>query len=476
MLRPNSNGGQIGHQTPQTPLTNQTRLPTPVATSGSVALNPLMNHSSTPTLYPLEKIGKTSSVTSLSVGVQYDPRDVVKQQQQQHPQPRYSASGSAASITASENEYNIPGDGLRRGSHHRKTHIHLSAPDFCGNFEMSTRRHGTHRHHASHSRGHNLLTTSASLGGHHHHHHHLHHKTSINSTGTRTLTTPGRDFMDHNSSAGQHTLRRTRDHYEYFGSLGRGGHRHPPPPPPPPPPPSRGGIYGGAGADSESDPDLWGPAGLSTPPPLKSARLSLEGTKSSRTTSARRYGSIRVAECSFIEAGAESQPSTPTDQPSYNNQRQRQYSLSYCLPSEPHTNPAVSLAPGGVSKADHRTLPTSAGSAGALCNGPLGGLNEGHRGRPPPPPPPRPLQPPQYSNNGQQSHIIPPPHNFSSNGDYAPLTTTRIGSSLNLSSRPPPQASQPQWTPQQSRRSSIAHLGSQAAAAQQASQPNSPPF
>ena len=56
-----------------------------------------------------------------------------------------------------------------------------------------------------------------------------------------------------------------------------------------------------------------------------------------------------------------------------------------------------------------------------LCNGPLSltGLGS-HR-----------------SYNGQQSHIIPPPHNFSNNGDYAPLTTTRIGSSLNLATSRP---------------------------------------
>ena len=89
------NGGTLPHTgTPQTPL---------------------VNHSSTPTLYPLEKVGKTASVTSLSVGVQYDPRDV-KDNSRNH--LRYN----------SENEYIIPGDGLRRGlsAHHRKTHFHLS--------------------------------------------------------------------------------------------------------------------------------------------------------------------------------------------------------------------------------------------------------------------------------------------------------------------------------------------------------------
>ena len=55
-----------------------------------------------------------------------------------------------------------------------------------------------------------------------------------------------------------------------------------------------------------------------------------------------------------------------------------------------------------------------------LCNGPLSLTLGSHR-----------------SYNGQQSHIIPPPHNFSNNGDYAPLTTTRIGSSLNLATSRP---------------------------------------
>jgi hypothetical protein len=43
-----------------------------------------MNHSSTPSLYPLEKVGKTNSVTSLSVGVQYDPRDVRDERPSRH--------------------------------------------------------------------------------------------------------------------------------------------------------------------------------------------------------------------------------------------------------------------------------------------------------------------------------------------------------------------------------------------------------
>ena len=152
--------------------------------------------------------------------------------------------------------------------------------------------------------------------------------------------------------------------------------------------------------------------------------------KPSRSSSAtRRYGSIRVAECSFIEA--ESQPSTPTE-PTYNQPRQRQYSLSYCLPNE--------AEPAQTEAAINPSLPPP-----AICNGPLGSaiVTSGSTGnRQPPQPPPR---GPQYGNNGQQSHIIPPPHNFSNNGDYTPLTTTRIGSSLNLASRPPAQPPQPTW-------------------------------
>ena len=114
-----------------------------------------VNHRSTPSLYPLEKVGKANSVTSLSVGVQYDPRDV-HMAGSNRVQGRYTAV-----------EY-IPADGLR-GSTHRKTHLHVSAPDFrVGSYEMTRRSHNNNprRHH-------DMLSTSTSLH-HHHHHHHLH--------------------------------------------------------------------------------------------------------------------------------------------------------------------------------------------------------------------------------------------------------------------------------------------------------------
>lgn len=83
-----------------------------------------MNHSSTPNLYPLEKVGKTNSVTSLSVGVQYDPRDVQEQHAQYSRQQRYSSTAV---------EY-IPANGLRRHHHQQKSHFHVSAPDFRGGY------------------------------------------------------------------------------------------------------------------------------------------------------------------------------------------------------------------------------------------------------------------------------------------------------------------------------------------------------
>lgn len=102
-------------------LTQSTTELTNVASTlgGSV---PYMNHSSTPSLYPLEKVGKTNSVTSLSVGVQYDPRDV--EQHAQYRQQRYSSTAV---------EY-IPANGLRRHHHQQKSHFHVSAPDFRGGY------------------------------------------------------------------------------------------------------------------------------------------------------------------------------------------------------------------------------------------------------------------------------------------------------------------------------------------------------
>ena len=128
--------------------------------NSSCTEQPYMNHSSTPSLYPLEKVGKTASVTSLSVGVQYDPRDTVEHHHH-HRGHRYSAV-----------EY-IPANGLRR--HHsnassqsgntQKSHFHLSAPDFrpASAFQPQPEL----RRHSSRHRHHDLL---------HHHHHHLHHK------------------------------------------------------------------------------------------------------------------------------------------------------------------------------------------------------------------------------------------------------------------------------------------------------------
>ena len=318
-----------------------------------------MNHSSTPSLYPLEKVGKTNSVTSLSVGVQYDPRDLER--------------GSLASTSGEGHgrykavEYVPPSNGLRRGdrghnnSHQKrpeKSHFHVSAPDFHGTGTEMRRHSGHHRRGGGHA--HDLMTTSASISGHqhhHHHHHHLHHKPANGHNGrhaaavphARTLSTstPSRDFLEAASGLNH------RGRYDYFGSLGRGGHVFS----------NRGhgagqsggpgGVGGGSlGSLSESDPEavivppIWpltpSASGGLHPPPLKSARLSdVSNNPSSRPSgghSSRRYGSIRVAECSFIEADSPSTPPTSATtvksattsasmSSAYNRQR-RQYSLT----------------------------------------------------------------------------------------------------------------------------------------------------
>ena len=208
---------------------------------------------------------------------------------------------------------------------------------------------------------------------------------------------------------------------------------------------------------SESEPEIWpqdnaagnGGSGLTGlhPPPVKTARLSAEASVK-RTPTARRYGSIRVAECSFIEA--ESQASTPSASiceidssaasvaytgvgiPPYRGQHRHQYSTYTAAGLRSPASPSLPPPP--------KSPPPPPAASGPLCNGPLslalsefrsatstsGGGNHTSEGP-----------------NGQHSHIIPPPQNFS-NGDYAPLTTTRIGSSLNLTSRPPPHPSRQQ--------------------------------
>ena len=310
-----------------------------------------MNHSSTPSLYPLEKVGKSNSVTSLSVGVQYDPRDL--ERGSCPVDPATAATGNGGHQRYKAVEYIPPSNGLRRGHsgghHHQKSgrpeksHFHVSAPDFHGagaSHGYDLRRHSSHQRSRGHGGHGDLMTTSASLSGHQHHHHHhvhhLHHKSGQNSANaisggrhagpTRTLSTstPSREFLE-----------AARGRYDYFGSLGRGSHGFH----------TRG--HGSVGSLSESDPEvaivppIWpltpSASGGIHPPPLKSARLS-DSNKPSRSSggSSRRYGSIRVAECSFIEADT---PTTPTSatvksaaasnsmSSAYNRQRS-QYSLT----------------------------------------------------------------------------------------------------------------------------------------------------
>lgn len=462
-----------GNQSPDKDLPSASIL-TSTTPLSSLHHHSHMNHSSTPSLYPLEKVGKTNSVTSLSVGVQYDPRDLER--------------GSLAATSGEGHgrykavEYVPPSNGLRRSdrghnnSHQKrpeKSHFHVSAPDFHGT-EM--RRHSGH-HRRGHA--HDLMTTSASISGHqhhHHHHHHLHHKPANGHNGrhaaavpnARTLSTstPSRDFLEAASGLNH------RGRYDYFGSLGRGGHVFS----------NRGhgagqsggpgGVGGGSlGSLSESDPEavcvppIWpltpSASGGLHPPPLKSARLSdVSNNPSSRPSgghSSRRYGSIRVAECSFIEADSPSTPPTSATtvksatasasmSSAYNRQR-RQYSLTSTFESAAGATVDPSLPSPPPSSQQTAT-------SSRLCNGPLSltGLGS-HR-----------------SYNGQQSHIIPPPHNFSNNGDYAPLTTTRIGSSLNLATSRPT-VLWPREAPQRR-----CHDHQQRRQPHHQQRPNSPPF
>lgn len=357
--------------------------------------NGLMNHvASTPSqqIFPLAT--KANSVNSLSVGVQYDPRDVDEALNLLHPyhQNRFASSALV--------EY-IPSNGLRRSQHRKSGHIHVSAPDF----HISNREAGSQRRTAANER-----PLDSSL--HHHHHHHHHHKSSA--------STSREDFFLATSTTTSQQRRRSSDfNRAYFGSLGRS-------------------QFGGGGGQnhqqislSESEPDGWpmqassqakennnGGGGLTGlhPPPMKSARLSSDSSMK-RTPAPRRYGSIRVAECRFVEA-AGSQPSTPTaslcesssfaQRPPYH-----QYpSYGISLPS-PASTSTSSLPPPPMSLS---SVSVAAPAASSLCNnGPLSGLSSLRGG-----------------SNGQHSHIIPPPQNFSNNGEYATLTTTRIGSASRL--------------------------------------------
>ncbi len=310
----------------------------------------------------------------------------------------------------------IPANGLRRHHHHQqqKTHFHLSAPDFSRGYpqpqhpvppapsELPGRRHSGH---SRRSGGQHHEVVSSMTGHQHHHHHHLHHKSA---SIARTLSTPSREILDHGHR--QQMAPTAADYEAYFGSLGRSNHFRTYDQQPP--------HLRSRGSLSESDPEglgqHWPPINSPQPhpPPMKSARLSSSDVNMKRASSARRYGSIRVAECRFVEADS---PQPQSDTPpasvcdiksSYN----RQYSLKagyYSSLPPPPSSPSPNI---------HRSSRQQ-----PMCNGPMSiGLAR-----------------PSYLNgsgNGQHSHIIPPPHNFSgSNTDYAPLTTTRIGSAINLS-------------------------------------------
>lgn len=168
------------------------------------------------------------------------------------------------------------------------------------------------------------------------------------------------------------------------------------------------------------------------------SRLSSRGSgAASGERSARRYGSIRVAECSFIEHGDESPPSLREPSPDQGNlyshhhhhhatstssASQKMASSSnyrpstsarvstafnpysaygdddcYAQPRLPRpTSPPVGQGPGAGRR------PSQSNPGYAHCNGPRSvGISEGggDSGRPPPPPPPR-------------DAIIPPPQNF----------------------------------------------------------------
>ncbi len=465
---------------------------------------------STPTLYPLARVGKTASATSLSVGVQYDPRDLAGLGS-----PPMTSRGVASSRRGiiGAVEYMPTSNGLR--SHNRGHHIHLSAPDFHissqPDINTLSSRHQTFadRHHvhpslehggsssSHHSRSHTVHSSHMghmSHGGDRHAGHHggnnrgsnsatiaanLRHSdlkpmdassflASAASTANAASRNPHHQHHQHNHHKHHHagrsttSLRKTtaaEDYSGYFGSLGRGsggGGRH-------------RGHHNSSGRGgqaqislSESEPEAgWPPTSPTLQPPIKAPRLS----SSSRTPTARRYGSIRVAECSFVEA--ESQPTSPSvslceidsagggagggnpppfDQfsgtSSYGYSTDVLVSPTSALPppdssgiSLPPPPPAPSGPPTHLSSSSKLTQPPKK----SLCNGPrsLGiPLNGGSSGA---------SAGSAGSNggggNGQQSHIIPPPIDFGNGGgDYiaTPLTTTRIGSALNLSSRAPP--------------------------------------
>ena len=355
-----------------------------------------MNHSN-PVLNPLAKVGKTNSVTSLSVGVQYDLRDVVSEEHLEAGQPQqpHHRHHRRQRYTHTAVEY-IPSNGLatRRG---RSFH-HVSAPDFqryeaggrgSQSLDLPTSNHTPRHHHR------------------HHHVHHIHHKsTAQGGTTSRTLQN-----------------RAAYEPYYNFGSLGRASayrgqtinqqsltHNH--------------------GSLSESDPDMghhWtaslGASNDLHPPPVKTARLSNDLTPIKRASSSRRYGSIRVAECSFIEAGGTSQPSTPTTSEAI-QVKPHSYASAYNR-NQYFDDPALPPPPSPPTGSGQSTAATN-----RICNGPLSvGLAHAAAA----------ASAAAYTSsrgsNGQHSHIIPPPQNFCNNGDFAPLTTTRIGSTINLASR-----------------------------------------
>lgn len=385
-----------------------------------------MNHSNSVLNPCLEKVGKTNSVSSLSVGVQYDLRDVVSEEHldghhhhhsnhhreslrghnnhnsnRRLPQTTSFHTHHNPRYTATAVEY-IPSNGLRGSAHSRKNNFHhVSAPDFQ-RYSAATIS--------------DQATNAAHNPRHHHRHHHVHH-------------------IHHKSSAqgGSRTLQRNYEPYYGFGSLGRAGTYRSTANP------INTQVALNHGNLSESDPEVTqvGQASSSNwtnhelhPPPVKTARLSIETPKRASTTTSRRYGSIRVAECSFVEAGG-SQPSTPTSA-SICEVKHHPYTVgAYNRNQYFDDHPSLPPAP---SPPIQSTSQTTNSTAQRLCNGPLSvGLAAaaasaayatGSRG-----------------SNGQHSHIIPPPQNFCSNGaDFGaaahhPLTTTRIGSTINLATR-----------------------------------------
>ena len=401
------------------------------------SLQHYMNHSNSVLNPCLEKVGKTNSVSSLSVGVQYDLRDVVSEEHltdgggssrhhhhhtnhhreslrgsHNHSNRRQLPSVHNPRYTATAVEY-IPSNGLRGSVHSRKNNFHhVSAPDFQRYTSVSATIDPTGAHHPRH----------------HHRHHHVHH-------------------IHHKSSAqgGSRTLQRNYEPYYGFGSLGRAGTYRSTANP------INTQVHALGGNLSESDPEVsqvgqvtasnWTNHDLH-PPPVKTARLSNETPKSrSSSTTSRRYGSIRVAECSFVEAGG-SQPSTPTSASivevkhhpySIGAYDRNQYFDEATPPIQSNTSNQTSATTHRGSLCGPESNCTNSTVSQRLCNGPLSvGLaaaaasyvSTGSRG-----------------SNGQHSHIIPPPQNFCSNGSdfgaqaHHPLTTTRIGSTINLASR-----------------------------------------